>query len=122
MSSSCIEEVSVPDDNWYRIANELLSRAGIAINGSAPADIRVKNPDFFKRVLQEGSLGLGESYMDGWWECDRLDMFFSKVLRAGLENQLPIISKTRCVLPALVSSICRVKTCLDSRQRALRFG
>ncbi len=64
---------------------------------------------FFKRVLQEGSLGLGESYMDGWWECDRLDMFFSKVLRAGLENQLPIISKTRCVLPALVSSICRVK-------------
>ena len=60
MSSSCIEEVSVPDDNWYRIANELLSRAGIAINGSAPADIRVKNPDFFKRVLQEGSLGLGE--------------------------------------------------------------
>lgn len=122
MSSSCIEEVSVPDDNWYRIANELLSRAGIAINGSALADIRVKNPDFFKRVLQEGSLGLGESYMDGWWECDRLDMFFSKVLRAGLENQLPIISKTRCVLPALVSSICRVKTCLDSRQRALRFG
>lgn len=122
MSSSCIEEVSVPDDNWYRIANELLSRAGIAINGLAPADIRVKNPDFFKRVLQEGSLGLGESYMDGWWECDRLDMFFSKVLRAGLENQLPIISKTRCVLPAPVSSICRVKTCLDSRQRALRFG
>lgn len=54
-------------------------------------------------------MGLGESYMDGWWECDRLDMFFSKVLRAGLENQLPIISKTRCVLPALVSSICRVK-------------
>ncbi len=49
MSSSCIEEVSVPDDNWYRIANELLSRAGIAINGSAPADIRVKNPDFLTR-------------------------------------------------------------------------
>ena len=89
MSSSCIEDVSVPDDDWYRITNELLSRAGIAINGPAPADIRVKNPDFFKRVLQEGSLGLGESYMDGWWECDRLDMFFSKVLRAGLENQLP---------------------------------
>ncbi|MHA6497238.1 hypothetical protein ACX3VG_10310, partial [Escherichia coli] len=31
MSSSCIEEVSVPDDNWYRIANELLSRAGICL-------------------------------------------------------------------------------------------
>ncbi len=76
MSSSCIEEVSVPNDDWYRIAAELLGRAGIEINGSAPSDLRVKNPLFFKRVLQEGSLGLGESYMDGWWECERLDIFF----------------------------------------------
>ncbi|EOL9069287.1 cyclopropane fatty acyl phospholipid synthase [Cronobacter turicensis] len=89
MSSSCIEEVSIPDNHWYRIATELLSRAGIAVNGAAPSDIQVKNPDFFKRVLQEGSLGLGESYMDGWWECERLDLFFTKVLRAGLEDQLP---------------------------------
>ncbi|VVT49588.1 Cyclopropane-fatty-acyl-phospholipid synthase (EC [Kosakonia radicincitans] len=89
MSSSCIEEVGVRDDNWFRIANELLSRAGIRVNGPAASDIQVKNPDFFKRVLQEGSLGLGESYMDGWWECDRLDIFFTKVLRAGLEKQLP---------------------------------
>ncbi|WP_414163821.1 cyclopropane fatty acyl phospholipid synthase [Superficieibacter sp. BNK-5] len=89
MSSSCIEDVSIPNDDWYRITNELLSRAGIAINGTAPCDLRVKNPHFFKRVLQEGSLGLGESYMDGWWECDRLDIFFTKVLRAGLDNQLP---------------------------------
>ncbi|ANR77617.1 cyclopropane-fatty-acyl-phospholipid synthase [Kosakonia sacchari] len=89
MSSSCIEEVSVRDDNWFRIANELLGRAGIRVNGPAASDIQVKNPDFFKRVLQEGSLGLGESYMDGWWDCPRLDIFFTKVLRAGLENQLP---------------------------------
>ncbi|POP47212.1 cyclopropane-fatty-acyl-phospholipid synthase [Superficieibacter electus] len=89
MSSSCIEDVSIPDDDWYRITNELLSRAGIAINGTAPYDLRIKNPHFFKRVLQEGSLGLGESYMDGWWECDRLDIFFTRVLRAGLESQLP---------------------------------
>ncbi len=89
MSSSCIEEVNIQSYNWFRIANELLSRAGININGTAPSDIRVKNPRFFKRVLKEGSLGLGESYMDGWWECDRLDMFFSKVLRAGLDKQMP---------------------------------
>ncbi|WP_417642346.1 cyclopropane fatty acyl phospholipid synthase [Enterobacter kobei] len=89
MSSSCIEDVSIRDDDWFRIVSELLGRAGITINGSAPADIQVKDPRFFKRVLQEGSLGLGESYMDGWWECDRLDIFFNNVLRAGLENQLP---------------------------------
>lgn len=89
MSSSCIEDVSIPEDDWYRIANELLSRAGITINGAAPYDLQVKNPHFFKRVLQQGSLGLGESYMDGWWECDQLDSFFTKILRAGLDTQLP---------------------------------
>lgn len=57
MSSSCIEEVSVPDDNLYRIANELLSRAGIAINGSAPADIRVKNPDFLNAFCRKDRWG-----------------------------------------------------------------
>jgi cyclopropane-fatty-acyl-phospholipid synthase len=36
MSSSCIEEVSVPNDDWYRIAAELLGRAGIEINGPRP--------------------------------------------------------------------------------------
>ncbi|BDH46146.1 cyclopropane-fatty-acyl-phospholipid synthase [Salmonella enterica subsp. enterica serovar Choleraesuis] len=89
MSSSCIEEASISDNEWYRIASEMLGRAGVEINGHSAGDIQVKNPDFFKRVLQEGSLGLGESYMDGWWECDHLDVFFTKVLRAGLENQLP---------------------------------
>ncbi|MGP2959749.1 cyclopropane fatty acyl phospholipid synthase, partial [Serratia bockelmannii] len=56
---------------------------------SRPFDIQVKNPEFFKRVLQQGSLGLGESYMDGWWECERLDIFFQRVVSAGLEKKLP---------------------------------
>lgn len=89
MSTSCIEDIARQDNHWLRIASELLNQAGIAVNGPAPYDIQVKNPQFFKRVLQEGSLGLGESYMDGWWECERLDIFFHKALRAGLEKQLP---------------------------------
>ncbi|MBW7984353.1 cyclopropane fatty acyl phospholipid synthase [Enterobacillus tribolii] len=89
MSSSCIEDFSVQDSHWYRIASEMLQSAGITINGNQPCDIIVKNPHFFKRVLQEGSLGLGESYMDGWWECERLDIFFQKVVRSGLEKKLP---------------------------------
>ncbi|RJT45732.1 cyclopropane fatty acyl phospholipid synthase [Rahnella woolbedingensis] len=89
MSSSCIEDLSIQDNQWYRIVSELLATADIQINGNRPFDLKVKNTDFFKRVLQEGSLGLGESYMDGWWECDRLDIFFQRVLRAGLENKLP---------------------------------
>lgn len=116
MSSSCIEEVSVRDSEWFRIVSELLGRAGIEINGSQPGDIRVNNPKFFKRVLQEGSLGLGESYMDGWWDCDRLDLFFTRVLRAGLEHQLPHHFKdTLRILGARVFN-------LQSRKRAWMVG
>ncbi|ANI29381.1 cyclopropane fatty acyl phospholipid synthase [Yersinia entomophaga] len=89
MSSSCIEDQSIQENPWYRIVNEMLSQADIEINGSRPFDIQVHNPDFFKRALQQGSLGLGESYMDGWWDCERLDIFFQRVLRAGLEKKLP---------------------------------
>ncbi|SUX64019.1 cyclopropane fatty acyl phospholipid synthase [Citrobacter braakii] len=48
MSSSCIEDVSVPDDDWYRITNELLSRAGITINGPAPGRYSRNEPRFFQ--------------------------------------------------------------------------
>ena len=89
MSSSCIEEVRIRNKPWYRIVNDMLTRAGVEINGPRPFDIQVKHPDFFKRVLQEGTLGLGESYMDGWWDCERLDIFFHNAIRAGLERQLP---------------------------------
>ncbi|MDU6411771.1 MAG: cyclopropane fatty acyl phospholipid synthase [Yersiniaceae bacterium] len=89
MSSSCIEDLSIQDNQWYRIAHEMLSMADIEINGTRPFDIQVTHPDFFKRVLQEGSLGLGESYMDGWWTCERLDIFFHRVIAAGLEKKLP---------------------------------
>ena len=80
MSSSCIEDQSIQDNQWYRIVSEMLSSADIRINGNRPFDLKVKNTDFYKRVLQECSLGLGESYMDGWWECERLDIFFQRVL------------------------------------------
>ncbi|KAA9002054.1 cyclopropane fatty acyl phospholipid synthase [Affinibrenneria salicis] len=89
MSSSYVEELGSHNTSWFRITHEMLSAADIRIDGSRPFDITIKNPDFFKRVLQEGSLGLGESYMDGWWECERLDMFFHRVLRAGLDEKLP---------------------------------
>ena len=116
MSSSCIEEVGLRDHQWFRIVNDLLSKAGIAINGPSPADLQVKNPDFYKRVLQQGSLGLGESYMDGWWECERLDLFFNNVIKAGLENQLPTHFKdTLRVLGARIFN-------LQTPKRAWRVG
>jgi cyclopropane-fatty-acyl-phospholipid synthase len=67
---------------------EILSAAGIVVNGNKPWDMRVKDDRFYSRVLREGSLGLGESYMEGWWECDRLDEFFSRLLPTRPEEKL----------------------------------
>ncbi|QHA86295.1 cyclopropane fatty acyl phospholipid synthase [Serratia rhizosphaerae] len=89
MDSVGINTLSRRKDRWYAMVEEMLAQAGITINGGQAFDIQVNNPQMFKRVLQEGSLGFGESYMDGWWECERLDMLFSRLLRAGVDERLP---------------------------------
>ncbi len=50
--------------------------------------MRIHHPDTITRVLAQGSLGLGDSYVDGWWDCERLDEFFARVLRAGLDGEV----------------------------------
>lgn len=67
---------------------DYLERAGITINGLRPWDIRVFNERFYRRVLAQGSLGLGESYVDGWWDVKRLDEFFTRIFRAQLEERI----------------------------------
>jgi cyclopropane-fatty-acyl-phospholipid synthase len=62
----------------------LLAIADVKIGGSRPWDLQVHNDKFFTRVLTTGSLGLGESYLDGWWDCQQLDEFFYKILGADL--------------------------------------
>ncbi len=61
-----------------------LIQANIHICGDKPGDIQVHNLDLYERVLREGSLGLGESYMDGWYDCDHLDEFIYRLFTAGL--------------------------------------
>lgn len=67
---------------------KILSLADITINGARPWDIQVHDERLYGRVLSHGSLGLGESYMDGWWDCEKLDQFFHKVLAADLNKRI----------------------------------
>jgi cyclopropane-fatty-acyl-phospholipid synthase len=70
-----------------KVIRSLLEIAGVEVNGKSDADIRVKNKGFYKEVLQRGSLGLGESYMAGWWDAIKLDEFFHRVLSASLDEK-----------------------------------
>lgn len=74
--------------NEKKIIDRLLAGTGVVLNGSNPWDPQIHNENFYRRVLGKGSLGLGESYMDGWWDCEALDQFFYKILRAGLDGKV----------------------------------
>jgi len=67
---------------------ELFSLAGITINGDHPYDIQVHNDAIYSRLYHDKALGLGESYMDGWWDCEALDQCIDKILRAKLEKKI----------------------------------
>lgn len=71
-----------------KIIEQILEGTGITINGNQPYDIKVLNEKFYGRVLKFGSLGLGESYMEGWWECEKLDEFFDRILTAKLDKKI----------------------------------
>ncbi|HNR12527.1 MAG TPA: cyclopropane fatty acyl phospholipid synthase [Thermodesulfobacteriota bacterium] len=74
--------------NARSIIEELFDDAGITVNGSNPYDIHVHNNEFYPRVLSDGALGLGESYMEQWWECTAVDQFIDRVQRANLPFRL----------------------------------
>lgn len=65
-----------------------LDEADIQIGGTRPWDIAVHNESLYQRVLSQGSMGLGESYMDGWWDCPALDQFFDRILSADLDEKV----------------------------------
>ncbi|MBJ27520.1 MAG: cyclopropane-fatty-acyl-phospholipid synthase, partial [Chloroflexi bacterium] len=79
----------------FQIKSEkLLESAGISINGENPWDMKVHDDRLYARVFAEGSLGLGEAYMDGWWDSDQLDELISRCMAAKLTEQIPRNLKT----------------------------
>lgn len=77
--------LSSPVEQWMA---KQLEKAGITINGNNPWDPQIKNPALWDRILRQGSLGLGEAYVDGWWECEQIDEFISRIISARLDEKV----------------------------------
>jgi len=71
-----------------KYAERILEFTGINVGGNQPWDIQIHHPDFFTRVFRHGSLGLGETYTEQWWDCQRLDLFFERVLKANIRGKI----------------------------------
>lgn len=102
--------------NVRSVVTALAAKAGVTVGGSAPSDITVHDDRFYDRVLSGGSLALGESYMDGWWDAPALDAFMARLISARLEKSI------RPTLALLFSFIMARLRNPQSRSRAFQVG
>ncbi|HUY05380.1 MAG TPA: cyclopropane fatty acyl phospholipid synthase [Candidatus Paceibacterota bacterium] len=94
----------------------LLTKADVRIGRNRPQDITVHDERLFDRIIRHGTLGLGEAYVDGWWDANKLDTFISTVLKAHLETAIEFnISSVLSIAKAFVLN-------LQSITRARKVG
>ncbi len=95
-------------------AEEMLRPLGITINGNQPWDIRVHDERLYDRVFGGGTLALGESYMDGWWDAEDLAACIARLTRNAPLSMLGV---------GLVGQIIKSKLLnLQSPSRAFQVG
>ena len=87
--SKTINNIHNNTHNKFRMKLEkLLEGTDIVFNGNNPWDINVYNSKLYERILTQGSLGLGEAYMDGWWDSYQLDELFNKFCSAQIQSRV----------------------------------
>jgi cyclopropane-fatty-acyl-phospholipid synthase len=94
----------------------LVRHAGIQINGRNPWDIQVQDNRLYNRIITDGSLGLGESYMDGWWDVARLDEMIARILSAHLDRK--VRKNPRLILFLLQRKVMNIA----NKKRAFKVG
>lgn len=102
------------------IIKRTLASAGIEVNGHQHWDIQVKHPRFFGELLRNPELKLGETYMQGWWECERLDLFFERVFSLDRERAINSefglnLSRLRAAALKIYERFCNLQSMRRSR-------
>jgi len=100
------------------VLEQLAALAGVRFNGNRPWDIQVSDPAVYQRILRQGSLGFGEAYMDGQWECEQLDELFARLLGVDIDRQLHGVARARF----LVSWVRDVLTNRQTPARSFQVG
>jgi cyclopropane-fatty-acyl-phospholipid synthase len=100
---------------YQKKVEAMLAAADVRINGDRPWDVRVHNNDIYERVVAEGMLGVGEGYMDGWWDCDQLDEMINRAFQAGFHRDIRPLSYFLFTLDARLRN-------LQNRVRSLQVA
>ena len=102
--------------NMQDRVQELLDLTGVKLNGPNPWDIQVHNDRLYRRVLTQGSLGLGEAYMDDAWDCERIDELVTRLLRNDIRGHM------RKRWPQMAIVLASVLLNRQSERRAFKVG
>lgn len=97
-----------------KMIEEHLQGSGVHFNGEQPWDIQVHDKRLYDRLVRHRSLGLGEAYMDGWYDCDRLDEAVSRIV-AVYGKYVPKVKDVWITLRAMVLN-------KQSKKRAYEVG
>lgn len=100
------------------LVDALFQESGIQINGTQPFDIQVNNPQFYRKILSKWSLGLGESYMAGDWDCAQLDECISRLLQKDLNESVKGFARIRMAAEVARATFFN----LQSKKRAFQVG
>jgi cyclopropane-fatty-acyl-phospholipid synthase len=100
----------------------LLADCGVEVDGDKPWDIHVHNEDFFARVIAHGSLGLGESYMEGIWDAQDLDGFLFRLLNAHLDERTAKLDDARLWIRAELRNLQRGRGAYEVGERHYDLG
>ena len=84
------QKISVDAENVIR---DLFAEVDVVFDGPNPVDIQVKDRRFYQRVLADGALGFGESYMDDWWDCEDMVELIARIAKGNLDKKLKVSAK-----------------------------
>ena len=115
-AASGYESLKADPTKHQQWLSQLLADAGITINGSKPWDPQIHHPHTYQRILAGGSVAIGESYMDGWWDCERLDELISRIISAEVDTTL--VGKWQLLKHWLLARLVNLQT----RKRAYVVG
>lgn len=97
---------------------DLISPAGIRFNGNNPWDVQVHDKDLYRRIMTQGSLGFGEAYVDGLWDCEQMDEMFARLLDHNINEQIRGWTKARLLIDLIRYRFVN----LQSGKRAFEVG
>ncbi len=104
------------NDPMFQQLAEIMEASGLTINGDEEFDPKIYHPDLAKRIFSEGMIAMGESYMDGWWDCDAMD---EMVTRAMVDrNHTRLWNKRKMVIHILKARLFN----FQKKSRAFEVG